>query len=381
MKKKADSIKGCIITPPCGRATISPLSNLLKICNNIFGKVKVVLIYGDYGNDFNSITENNSEVEIYLIRYKQKRNILFNLFYYVLIQFKTLYYIFLCSKKVSVYYFFLADTLILPMVAVKLLGRKATIIMGSNVNKEMALKKDYFAYIFRLFIQANYKLSDRIILYSPNLIKSWGLEKYRDKILIAHEHFIDLTIFYPTKKFTDRSNLIGYIGRLNEEKGILNFIKAIPEILKEQSDLEFLIIGDGPLRDEIKTYISRNNLNEKVKIVGWISHDKLPIYMNELKLAVLPSYTEGLPNIMLEMLACGTPVLATPVGAIPDIIIDGKSGFIMENNSVECLTENIIRVLKCPDIEKVITDAHSLIEREFIFEVTVKRWKNILPMI
>ena len=98
---------------------------------------------------------------------------------------------------------------------------------------------------------------------------------------------------------------------------------------------------------------SKENLNNKVELTGWIPHDELPDYSNMLKLIVLPSYTEGLPNIMLEVMACGTPVLATPVGAIPDVINDGENRFLMENNSQECIAENVITSivsnLKTPD--------------------------------
>jgi hypothetical protein len=66
---------------------------------------------------------------------------------------------------------------------------------------------------------------------------------------------------------------------------------------------------------------------------------------------VIPSFTEGLPNIMLEAMACGTPVLATPVGAISDIIRDSETGFIMENNSPKCIIENVNRVIGSSELE------------------------------
>ena len=121
-----------------------------------------------------------------------------------------------------------------------------------------------------------------------------------------------------------------------------------------------------------------NKLDGKVKFVGWISHDELPRYLNELKLLVLPSYTEGLPNIMLEAMACGTPVLATLVGAIPDIIKDGETGFIMENNSPECIAQNIIRALNHPNLERIAQNARALVEREFTFEKAVERYEKIV---
>ncbi len=378
MKKKSEFITGCVITPPCGRATIHPLSNLLRICNELFGKTKLVLIYGDQGDDFNHIIENELKVEVYLINYKREINILTRVFNYFIAQFKALYYIIIHSKSVSVYFFYLADTLILPMIVTKLLRKKTIIIIGANVKKEMDVKKDFFINIFKLFININYKLADRIILYSPNLVKNWKLESYKDKIAIAHEHFLDTNNFKIYDNYNDRNNLIGYIGRLSEEKGTLNFVKAIPEILKQKSDFEFLIVGDGPLRDQIEEFVNRNNLNKRVKLTGWISHEELPSYMNKLKLAVLPSYSEGLPNIMLELMECGTPVLATPVGAIPDLIKDGKTGFIMENNSPECISKNVIRVLKCRNLEHIVFNATTMVKNEFTFMSTVKNFKLIL---
>jgi len=79
--------------------------------------------------------------------------------------------------------------------------------------------------------------------------------------------------------------------------------------------------------------LDNNGLITRVDIPGWISQVDLAKYLNTLRLLVLPSSTEGLPNILLEAIACGTPVVSTPVGAIPDIIQDDENGFIMDNNS------------------------------------------------
>ena len=190
------------------------------------------------------------------------------------------------------------------------------------------------------------------------------------------------TMFKGIKKgFDERDNLVGYIGRLSEEKGTLNFVKAIPEILKERNEIRFLIGGNGQLRDKIEEYLDVASLNDKVKLAGWIPHDELPDYLNELKLVVLPSYTEGLPNIMLEAMACGTPVLATPVGAIPDVIKDGETGFIMENNSPACIAENVERALNHPNLEEIVKTARKLVEKEFTYEAAVERYRKILENI
>ena len=68
-------------------------------------------------------------------------------------------------------------------------------------------------------------------------------------------------------------------------------------------------------------------------------------------------------------------MLATPVGVIPDVIIDGKTGFIMGNNSPECIAENVIRALASPDLEEIAENGRRFVEENFTFEKTVENWK------
>ena len=159
----------------------------------------------------------------------------------------------------------------------------------------------------------------------------------------------------------------------------MNYIKAIPEIKKGK--LKFLIGGDGELRCEIEEYLYENNFNNRIILMGWIPHDEIPDRLNELKLLVIPSYTESGPLIALEAMSCGTPILATPVGHIPDIVKDGETGFIMENNTPACIAENVLRALEHPDLERIVKNARVLVEREFTYEAAVERYGKILGSI
>ena len=284
------------------------------------------------------------------------------------------------ARNVDIYVFFIGGTTsFLPMLVAKLLRKKVVLSTTGSVVKTSIGAKDplILTLLIKISEEISHGLSDKIILYSRN-IKESNLEKYRNKISIAHRHFLDFDKFEIKKSFDERDNLVGYIGRLSGEKGVLNFVKAVPKILEKRSKINFLIGGDGQLRDEIEEYLDEENLNNKVELAGWIPHDELPDYLNTLKLVVLPAYTEGLPNIMLEAMACGTPVLATPVGGVPDVIKEGETGFILENNSPECIAKNVIKVLEYPNLDKIVKNARELVEREFTYLSAVERYKDII---
>lgn len=285
-------------------------------------------------------------------------------------------------NKVDAYLFFIGgDTLLLPITFAKLLNKKVILLLAGSTIKTHQMNQDKLAVGLKILRSPCLSLADKIIVYAPILIPDYQLEKYRHKILIAYEHFLDFNAFTVTTPLSDRPSFIGYIGRLSGEKGVQNFAQALPAILSDWQNLRVLIVGDGLLKEAIEASLQEEALTSRVDLSGWISHDDLPKYLNQLRLLVLPSYTEGLPNIMLEAMACGTPVLATPVGAIPDVIKDGETGFIMENNSPECIAENVVRALSSPELEQTAENGRRFVEENFTFEKVVRNWKRILPEI
>ncbi len=281
-------------------------------------------------------------------------------------------------KKTDYYLFFLSECLTLPVLTVRLLGKGPVLILGSSNSKLSEAKKSYLIKILTIEDRINFFLARKIVLYSAHILREWNLERHTNKILIGHRHYIDFEKFSITKPYSRREMIIGYVGRFSEEKGILNFVSALPGIVKAKKNLTIYIIGDGPLNDRVRARLIREDISEKVIFTGWVHRDELPRYLNEFRLLVLPSDTEGLSNSMLEAMACGTPVLSTPVGAIPDFITDGKTGFLMENNSPENIEKNVIRALNSPDTESIIMNAQDLLKREFTFESAVKRYSGIL---
>lgn len=364
----------CVITFPPMKAGLTPLSNLIDILTSSFKEIYLIT-----GNDGYNYFTNNKYIHLYGIFHSQGTGKINRIKNYVFTQLKIAHVLLNIIGKIDVCIFFLGgETLTLPLIPTKLFNKK-TVIMLSGYS--IKYEKDTLSKIATKLCTINLNLVDKIILYSPRLIDEWNLKKYSHKILIAPRHFLNFSNFKLSTEFTQRNDLIGYVGRLSEEKGILNFVKSIPLLLKQKPFLNILIIGDGDLKNNVKNYLSNNSLENNVKLVGWSSNEDLPKYLNLLKLLVIPSYTEGLPNVMLEAMACGTPVLATKVGAIPDIIKDEETGFLIENNSPECIAENIIRALEFPNLETIVTKSKKFVENNFTYEKAVERYSIIFNKI
>jgi len=352
------------------KAGVVPLSNLISILGTEQNQVSLITDNEGYAH-----FKDDPNIKTFEIRHRSHASGLVNMLNYIHKQLLISYMILKDLRDVDTWiFFFNAETMVFPLVTLKLLRKKVILSLPSSSEKIHEHTSSGQAAIMRSLSRISYRLVDNIIVYSPRLVTEWNLTKYADKILIAHEHVINFDEFRLETSVAKRPEAIGFIGRLDAEKGIMNFIRAIPEILRHDPDVQFVIIGDGNQKEMALEYIKNNGIAKNVKLSGWVPHDKLPEYLNKIRLLVIPSYTEGLPNAMLEAMACGTPVLASPVGSIPDYIIDGQSGFIMKDNSSACIAQCITKILDCNGLETIGMNGRKMVEEEFAFDATVKKY-------
>jgi len=303
---------------------------------------------------------------------KKRKNILTRIVNFVLTQIKLVLLLETMPRKVKYEIIMFLRPYPLPMLFTRLTGKKVIRYQGGVASKEPGS----ISFLSRLLIEEPAAfLAHKVIVQSESSIKFQNLYRYRKKVEIGNFP-IDSQLFKCQKELKERENIIGYIADLTENKGVRNFLDAI--LILRNKDFKFIIGGEGPLLEEIRKKIDENDLTDKVKLAGWISHDEMPTYLNKLKLLTLPSSSEGIPTILLEAMLCGTPILATPVGGIPDILKDGENGFVLSNNSPESITSGITRALNYPSLSKIANNARKILEKEYSHEAAVERFKNIL---
>jgi glycosyltransferase involved in cell wall biosynthesis len=135
-----------------------------------------------------------------------------------------------------------------------------------------------------------------------------------------------------------------YIGSLREAKGVFLLLEAFKTIRERGFDLHLTVIGDGPARDKFESRCQEMGLREHITLTGSLSHDETLHRLAGSDILVLPSESEGVPRVVLEGQDVGTPVVATAVGGIPDVIDHEGNGMLAERTA-ESVAENVLRLV------------------------------------
>lgn len=207
---------------------------------------------------------------------------------------------------------------------------------------------------------------DRAVHIIPN-----GIDTERFKPMEKNSVLAEALGLVDEKKKEERKFVIGFVGELREKKGAATLLSGYAQVAKTMP-VSLLIVGEVREGEDKKYFeeFKSNNPQLSITVTGHVPHKDLPAYYSLLDVFVHPSLRDGMPNAVLEAMACGVPVIATPVGGMLDVLEDGVNGKIIPINNADALVKAIEELMQNSEqVSRMAQRARSKIETEF----TLKR--------
>ncbi|MDP6538769.1 MAG: glycosyltransferase [Planctomycetota bacterium] len=176
----------------------------------------------------------------------------------------------------------------------------------------------------------------------PALLARWGVSP--ERVLVLPSLYIDLDVFRPAEELAAEQDLC-VVGRLVGNKGLDRLLDALALCEERGRRLTALVVGKGPLEAALRSRAERLGLSSRVRFVRWVdSPADLASLYRASRVAVCASTCEGGPRVTVEAMACGTPVVSTPVGMMGELLADGEAGLLC-GFDVESLADALLAVL------------------------------------
>lgn len=257
------------------------------------------------------------------------------------------------------------------------LVRKANIPVIYVANHTYAQQFGHFKkkiYLFLMLLEKiGYVMSKKIIAISSttkkSLVHDYGIPP--EKIIVIPVG-INLDEFKPLDDIKKIPSSILYVGRLDKRKGVQYLIRALRYVVKGFPMAKLYIIGNGNLRDSLEKLARNEKVDDHVTFLGKVPMKDLVKWYNKAEVFVLPSLFEGFGIVVLEAMACGTPVIGTKVAGIVDIIENKKTGILVPPEDEKKLGEEIKRILNSPKMrKKIVYISRRYLKKKFEWESIV----------
>jgi glycosyltransferase involved in cell wall biosynthesis len=195
-----------------------------------------------------------------------------------------------------------------------------------------------------------------IVLVQTEKTKREVLREFPGKRIVVIPNAVEL------KQKRARGDKVVFVGNLIERKGVEYLIEAMRDL-----KAELLLVGDGPKRKRLESISGKN-----VKFTGRVRHEEVNTYLKRAKIFVLPAKEgEGLPNVILEAMSLGIPVVATDIAGISDVVKHGKTGFLVEPRNPRQLRKHIKMLLESDKLRREMS-------RNSLEEVKKYSWDKML---
>lgn len=170
-----------------------------------------------------------------------------------------------------------------------------------------------------------------------------------------------------------------FLGRLGKRKGAYDLLRAIKNIDKKINvNVRFYLCGDGDI-ENINKMVKDMEINHRIAHVGWIAGTQKTEFFKNSMINILPSYNEGLPMSILETMAYGIPNISTNIASIPEVIVSGINGILIEPGEIKAIEDALLMLIDSEELRfKFSTNSWKLINNEFGLEAHINKLKNYM---
>ena len=224
--------------------------------------------------------------------------------------------------------------------------------------------------LFKYILKYNLGKADYITATSHNLTRETSL--YTDKKIMTIPFGVDTIKFSKKGKGISNKITIGIVKSLEEVYGIRFLIEAFAKIASKYSNIELLIVGDGPLKNELKGLCKSLKVDDRVTFTGGVSNNKVPDILNSMDVFVMPSLSESFGVAILEAEASGVPVIATDVGGIPEVVRDSETGFLVKPGDSDAIAQKLSLLIEDSRLrEKMGSIGRKFVEQNYDWKDSV----------
>ena len=234
---------------------------------------------------------------------------------------------------------------------------------------------------FKIFLpvyKLYFKLVDKVQVIS-NFLANWAIELGVDKNkIVVVPNGVTVNSQQLTVDKNKKEKIILTVSRLVEKNGVEDLIKSIK--ILNQENIKLTIIGAGLLRNKLENLAQELNLVDKVKFLGDLPNQEALKYYSIADVFCRPSLSEGFGISFVEAMAAEVPVIATPVGGIPDFLKDNKTGWFCKVKYAQSIAEKIKYILDEENkdkIEKVVTNAKKMVEKKYSWDIIAQQMEKI----
>ncbi len=229
----------------------------------------------------------------------------------------------------------------------------------------------------RFVITRGLNLSEELVFLSQQSVDQFRPFFHQARMTVIRNP-VDVELFHSGSRSPVKGNYrILFMGWIIKEKGVYDIVNAIPEVVASFPQAEFVFAGNKEV-ERLKEIIEHRQLTRYAKVLGWVDgSEKLDLYRTS-RLLLLPSYTEGVPNVILEAMASGLPVITCPVGGIPSVFVEGENGYYVSPGDTQELAARIVHMLGDDEMCEEISHLTGRKAREFYsIEVIGRQLENV----